>query len=343
MEEYLKKVQKKRAIIAERVAKVFLSQLRKSVARARKKEHLRLEKIRAENAAKDFALTTKKKELFLLAMRKRVLVFERKRYVCIRPNCCGRKFFSEDRYKTHMGLHKMEDSLKILKAESAERRWTSKTLEEIQVNERIKEFCRAVGRRERGKVGGEVEELDIRLRIVKEAIESESEADFFNASAWAPLPHLRLSNAEFNTSTYHLELLSISGDVQADSTVCLDKAVVRIGTLPSLECTVVVAAGSKIKHEAQIAKVHCMIYCPFAKDEDAGIVVVDNHTRYGTYLVGAGVEGARKVGVNTTDGTPLVPGDLLCIAVRKNGTTNISAVEASAACIVYRVRCKDRE
>lgn len=348
MEEYLKKVQKKRAIVAERVAKVFLSQLRKAVARARKKEHLRLEKIKAENAARDFALTTKKKELFLLAMRKRVLVFERKRYVCIRPNCCGRKFFSEDRYKTHMGLHKMEDSLKVLKAENAEKRWTTKTLEEIQVDERIKEFCRAVGRRRRRRVGGEekeTDELDIRLQIIKEAIESEreEEADFFGASAWAPLPHLRLSNAEFNTSTYHLELLSISGDVQADSIVCLDKAVVRIGTLPSLECTVVVAAGSKIKHEAQIAKVHCMIYCPFAKNEDAGIVVVDNHTRYGTYLVGAGVEGARKVGVNTTDGTPLVPGDLLCIAVRKNGTASISAVEASAACIVYRVRCKDRE
>jgi hypothetical protein len=39
----------------------------------------------------------------------------------------------------------------------------------------------------------------------------------------------------------------------------------------------------------------------------------------------------------------IVPGDLLCIGVRKNGGPMLTAVEASGAAIVYRVRCSERE
>lgn len=66
--------------------------------------------------------------------------------------------------------------------------------------------------------------------------------------------------------------------------------------------------------------------------------IVDNHTIWGTYLVS--VAGVRKVPTITSGYTQtLFSGDLLCIGVRWRGPETLSAVEASSAVMVYRVRC----
>jgi len=346
LEEYLKLVQSRRARNAEFVAKRFLSNLRKAVALTRKKEYLRQERIKNEGQARDLALSTKKKEFFLMTMRKRVQVIERRKFVCIRPRCCGRTFFSQDRYETHMGLHKMEDDIRAQRIAAASQRWATAVFKEEVCIGRVVEARRNIVGEETRQMATKTSqdrELEARLALIEEALRTDGDPAFAAMTPWtgAGLFHLRLANAELNTSTYHLEIVSMSGDVQAAERVCLDKALVRIGTLPSLECSVL--ATGAVKRDAQLAKVHCMIYCPFTQDADAGIVVVDNHTRYGTYIVSERAGGARKVGVVVTDGTPLVPGDVLCIGVRRNGGDVLTAIEASAAAIVYRVRCSDKE
>lgn len=344
LEEYIKLVQDRRNEIAERVAKTFLTNLRKAVALARKKEYLRLERNKNEGKARDLALSNRKRELLLQAMRKRVLVLERRKFKCIRPRCCGREFASQDRYNTHMGLHKIEDDLRAQRVAAATLRWAEHSFQEEVCLHRVNEIHSNVVRDVRAidKVG--VEQLDVRIALIQEAIDKDGDPSFATPTAWsgAGMPHLRLANAELNTSIYHLEKVSLHGECSCADIICLDQAIVRIGTLPSLECTVV--STGAVKRDAQISKVHCIIYCPFAQDADAGIVIVDNNTRYGTYIVSdRGSDGATKVSNIVTEGTPLVPGDLLCIGVRKNGTQTISAVEASGACIVFRVKCRDKE
>jgi hypothetical protein len=71
------------------------------------------------------------------------------------------------------------------------------------------------------------------------------------------------------------------------------------------------------------------------------LVIVDNSSTYGTYVVSAG--GARKVSTKTTSGMPLQPGDLICIGVTRNGPQELAPIDASNAFIVYRVCCDSRE
>ena len=379
LEEYLSKIQGQRAVNAEFVAKRFLSNLRTAVAMARKKEYLRQERIKAEASARDFALSSKKKAYFLMTMRKRVQIIERRKFVCIRPRCCGRRFASEDRYNTHMGLHRLEDDLRVAKLTAASRRWEERVVKEEQCMARVVEARRNIvadtlrelaepksaeeilkqqvaNRLASLGIGGGMvaaasvpdsgteEQLEARLALIQEAIRRDGDPAFAEKTPWtaAGLPHLRVANAELNTTMFHLEIVSMSGDVQASERIALNKALVRIGTLPELECSVV--ATGAVKRDAQLAKVHCMIYSPYTADADAGLVIVDNHTRYGTYVVSErAAGGAAKVSTVVTEGTPLVPGDLLCIGVRKNGGPMLTAVEASGAAIVYRVRCSERE
>jgi hypothetical protein len=65
--------------------------------------------------------------------------------------------------------------------------------------------------------------------------------------------------------------------------------------------------------------------------------VVDNHSKYGTYLVDE--QGARKCPTRVTCGFPLIPGNLLCIAVKQKGEEMLQPHEAGEALAVYRVAC----
>lgn len=333
LEEYLEKVQARRLAIADRVAKVFLVQLRKAVATARRKAHVRAEMLEREKNDDLTALSQKKRALMLLAVRKRVLVLERRRLVCQRPNCEQRKFFSVERFETHMRLHKLEDEARAERERLNGLRGAERALSDEVVFERVEEIREAIQR---------LADVDSRMALIQQAIARDGDTSFAEKSSWtsAGLPHLPVLNALLNSTIYHLEVVSMSGDVTAAEKVPLSSGVVRIGSLPALECTLVVTG--EVLRQRRIAKVHCMVYCPQDSDADASITVVDNHTRYGTYVVSLR-EGARKVTTIATDGVPLVPGDLLCVGVRRNGADVLTATEACGACVVYRVRCADKE
>lgn len=333
LEEYLEKVQARLVVIADRVAKVFLVQLRKAVATARRKAHLRAEMLEREMSDDLNAQSQKKRALVLLAVRKRVLVLERRRLVCQRPNCEQRKFFSIERFETHMRLHKLEDEARAERDRLNGIRGGERALSEELVLERVEEIRVAIQR---------LADVDSRMELIQQAIARDGDTSFASKNPWtsAGLPHLPVLNAQLNSTIYHLEVVSMSGDVTAAEKVPLCTSVVRIGSLSALECTLVVTG--EVQRQRRIAKVHCMIYCPQDGDADVGITVVDNHTRYGTYVVSVR-EGARKVTTIATDGMPLVPGDLLCVGVRRNGADVLTATEACGASVVYRVRCADRE
>jgi hypothetical protein len=81
-------------------------------------------------------------------------------------------------------------------------------------------------------------------------------------------------------------------------------------------------------------------------DTDAGrgarVTLVDNGSVWGCYLVTC--EHTRRVPTKITAGLALTPGALVCIGVCKDGGAGqISATQASQACVVYRVRCIERE
>ena len=72
-------------------------------------------------------------------------------------------------------------------------------------------------------------------------------------------------------------------------------------------------------------------------DENA-VTIIDNHTIYGSYIVSD--KGVWKVPTITSGTTQMLnSGDLVCIGVRWRGPETLSAVEASEAVMVYRVRC----
>ena len=73
------------------------------------------------------------------------------------------------------------------------------------------------------------------------------------------------------------------------------------------------------------------------RDRDSDITVVDNQTRFGTYIVSG--RGVRRVSGKLSRAAALTEGDLLCVGVAFNGAEAMDADEASSACVVYRL-CK---
>jgi hypothetical protein len=66
------------------------------------------------------------------------------------------------------------------------------------------------------------------------------------------------------------------------------------------------------------------------------VTIVDNHSTWGTYVVS--VNGVRKVPTTIQKALPLVPGDLVCIGVVRNGPQTMSPIDANKALVVFRVR-----
>lgn len=72
----------------------------------------------------------------------------------------------------------------------------------------------------------------------------------------------------------------------------------------------------------------------FEANERLSAMVVDNHSRYGAYLVGE--TGGKKISHQLSHGATLRPGSLLCLGVCLDGPPVLSAADASLACIVYQ-------
>lgn len=166
---------------------------------------------------------------------------------------------------------------------------------------------------------------------------------------WAAMTHIYSLHSLHNDAMYSLELVCKHGDVSVAQRVPLDRPLIRVGTHPSCEC--VITTTGNAKKEGKVATVHCLFFCPthsgsssdhaIGQQASAQLSLVDNSSVWGTYVVSAA--GTRKAPVKVTAGLVLTPGLLVCIGVCRDGPSEISATEANQACVVYRVRCLERE
>ena len=191
--------------------------------------------------------------------------------------------------------------------------------------------------------------------------------------------HVLSSEISLSATHYYLELVSKREVFEAQFKVPLNRPVLRLGMLasaceivvsysktatdiigPEPKATLSTYAFNASRKSASptkpintsgmneplISNVHCVIYTNNGSNndgDDAGsstacdVVVVDNQTRFGTYIVNS--KGVRKVPIKLAQRAGLMPDDLLCIGVAFNGEKQLTADEASSACLVYRM-CK---
>lgn len=152
---------------------------------------------------------------------------------------------------------------------------------------------------------------------------------------WSNMKHQYTTNAYLNSSLYYLEMLSKKDEVQIVKRLPLNKNVVRIGTLIEACGDSTATLSGLAKQNTMISKIHCLIYCPMGANHDRGIIIIDNNSKYGTYVVTE--KGAKKVPTKISNGLKLESGNLLCIGVKENGQNTLTPTEAGSACIVYRV------
>eukprot|EP01033_Poteriospumella_lacustris_P007682 gene7682-5521_t len=147
-----------------------------------------------------------------------------------------------------------------------------------------------------------------------------------------------------------LKLVSKHSSVSGPSLIPLDRYLMRVGT--STACEMRLALSGMTAIEKRVEDIHCLLYIQdeesptrslstpagdaAAEDYEPTLVVkvVDNYSRFGTYLVGEG--GAKKVSTRLAQGSRLTPGSLLCIGVQVDGPPVLSVADASLACLVYQ-------
>lgn len=334
LKEYCAKVTADRNNLAEKIGKDFVKKLRNSVARTRRRRYMEEEAKQRDKEAAQALIAKKKKAAELLAMRKLWKTLSKKKYICIREKCAGKTFFSVERYRAHMSIHALEDVKREEKIRADKLKQATKEQEADLAEERlaaVRELVYASVEAEKHRVEDEREAM----KYVDPQSVDLGDLSFLQRSGWSAVPHFHTINHNVNAKLYYLELLSKSHEVEAPALVALDKAIVRFGTLPLLECSVLTKGTTK--KQGVVARTHCMIYCPLGSDFDSGVTLTDNHSAYGTYVVSAGDPNAIKVPTSPTDGHPLNPGDLVCIGVKKYGGPALEAVDACEASLVYRV------
>lgn len=340
LKEYCAKVTADRNDIAERVGKEFIKRLRKCVARARRRRYMEDEAQKRDREAAQALIAKKKKAAELLAMRKLWKTLSKRKYICIREGCNGKEFFSVERYRAHMSIHAIED----IKRDEKIRRDKLKQATKEQESDLVEERLAAIREHVYESVQAEQamkKEREEAMQYIDPLSVDLGDVSFLERSEWSVQPHFNLINHGVNARLYHLELLSKSHEVEAPALVGLDKALVRFGSIPLLECSVL--TNGKTKRDGVIARTHCTITCPVASDFNTGIRLTDNHTIFGTYIVSAGDPLAVKVTTSVTDGYELRHGDLICIGVKKNGDVKLEAVDACEASLVYRVCLRGEE
>jgi hypothetical protein len=114
--------------------------------------------------------------------------------------------------------------------------------------------------------------------------------------AWTDMKHQTTTNTYLNSSLYYLEMLSKKDEVQIVKRLPLNKNVLRIGTLIEACGDSTATLIGVAKQNSMISKIHCLIYCPMGANHDKGIVIVDNSSKYGTYVVSE--TGATKVEIH---------------------------------------------
>lgn len=241
-----------------------------------------------------------------------------KKWICYRRHCNHRHFLSEDRYQTHMSLHYQEDEERLL------------LLQQHMISK---------ARREKAS-----ENFLARLHVAREYIQQEythlqslhniqdeEEASLEVVKEASILQHSFHLLTQLCMPTFTLELVSKNSSVHGQGSYQLDSRVTCIGTNAE-KCGLCVSLPGP-----QIDGVHCQIVMSEQLVNDQMTLsakVIDNSSKYGTYVVG--IQGAKKVHKEVNRGAALHNGSLLCLGVIEEGPAELSVSDASLACLVYK-------
>jgi len=306
---------------------------------------------------------------------KRLTANKLEEFVCYRMECRCRAFLSKERFEIHMKVHQKDDLVRYAKyardADLKQMRGKEEKLYLTNVYD-SRSFLQqtsssasnsALERREeipdeqRGVNNplnlDETTEEVFRMFSIK-SFPAANSNDVINRTmisiqyeplSWTANLHHRfnLYDTFANSQTYSLQLVSKHSDLEVKPTVCIDEAMIRIGSHLSCECPIGLRGESQ--KEGKISKIHCILYHHNGGEEivTAGgsttsprsLTIVDNNSLFGTYVVT--LDGALKVPSKITQGMTLTNGALLCIGVMRDGPPRLPIVEANGACLVYRL------
>ena len=311
----------------DKIAKIFLMKLRKSVTKSRQVRANEFREREIIRAANDKRVQKERTQKLLKDLRKKVIEMDAdsKRWFCNRLECNGKRFFSKDRFVVHMSIHKMKEQQSVVNMDDVMKRRDAKAIKEAEFLQRIRLSRDAINAH------------DIK---VDDSLYCEP-----SGSGWTSLPHIRSFYSSTHQKVYYIEILSKKDSIVCPSRIPLDKPVVRLGTMRDAcgDGTITVIDNTLEKNNGMISKIHCMFYVPMGaineskQANQSPITIVDNSSKYGTYVVGEGSEsGAVKVPNKLSAGIHLELGNLICVGVKKEGEQLLSPTEASTGCIVFR-------
>ncbi len=311
----------------DKIAKIFLMKLRKAVTKSRQVRANEFREREIIRAANDKRVQKERTQKLLKDLRRKVtdMDADAKRWFCNRLECNGKRFFSKDRFVVHMSIHKMKEQQNVVNMDDVMKRRDAKAIKEAEFLQRI--------RLSRDAINAHGIKVDDSLYCEP------------SGSGWTSLPHIRSFYSSTHQKVYYIEILSKKDSIVCPSRIPLDKPVVRLGTMRDAcgDGTITVIDNTLEKNNGMISKIHCMFYVPMGaineskQANQSPITIVDNSSKYGTYVVGEGSEsGAVKVPNKLSAGIHLELGNLICIGVKKEGEQLLSPTEASTGCIVFR-------
>ena len=228
LKEYVSHVILYRNALGEKIGRIFIDNLRKAVARARRKRYMEDEAKAKEKEIQQALIQKKKRAAELQSMRKLWKTLSKRKYICLREQCNGKTFFSKERYNAHMSIHHIEDVKRIEKINQDKLKQAIKEMEAEEVENRVAII--------RDHVNNQIQKDAIDMSKMKENCkytdpEAADLADisFLEKSSWTSLPHMKVINRDINNRIMHLALISKHKDVVAPPIIPLDKPMVYIG------------------------------------------------------------------------------------------------------------------
>ena len=232
VEEYVALKKKNLDILILKMSRLLISKLRTMVLKTRRYKQRKLDLERTLLRATEGNAEKRQREKTLRLMRKKVEQMEKQKWICVRAECNNRKFLSEDRFRTHMNIHKQKDAEKQEIANVAKHVESEAVGLEFETRQHNSQIVEASFQR--------IQEAHAALVVHKESWELEElkcgDTNFAIMSHASALPHIRMI-APSTSYLYHMELLSRSElvNIKQGNHIVIDQPMMRIGANSSCE------------------------------------------------------------------------------------------------------------
>lgn len=374
-EEYVTKKTKLKEQLVEKIGKIFVEKLRMKVAKRKQKLYREAQRREAHEAYVQAMILESRKRKVMRELRKRIDMWERRKFSCIRPECHGRRFFSKDRYEVHMRQHQVKDRERVLRLNIAVEKLNVRSILEGEMKNRL-EDSRLWIDSFRPSIENPLASIVCPLILQpRDILSSSSKLQCLehnntndNQHQHQPLQNHSLSRKESASSMNedaqkeweNIEQLSLEDRMQKVdiSYGNHSQLIYRQLYRPMLHLELLskqsnVEVPLKFPLEQPLVRIGTWPQCELSVQCSGDIqeqnriakihcmiycqdgIIIDNSSSWGTYVVGS--RGTLKVLSHFSKGVQLCAGDLLCVGVIKDGPSRLSALQANKACFVYRI------